>query len=218
MRTPLWAFLVIGLSQLVDEPVVPARSLVSVDSGLSCPDLEKRALRESRLLHQRLGRKLFESLRIWDDERREWASLPTGAVSRERPAVTVMHLWAEYCAPCTKELYLFRHFQKHTGDRYGTRVRYLFISESASLVDLDRFLRVNQLILPRAPQYHDTGGVLIRTLSSEITESLPLPVTLILDESRVVRQALVGSLEGREEELLGAVDRLLLSQETEPPL
>ena len=64
--------------------------------------------------------------------------------------------------------------------------------------------------MPFREAYREVGRALSQLLRTGLPSgSLSLPVSLLCDERLVVRQAFLGSLSGRHDELQDAIDRLL---------
>jgi hypothetical protein len=65
--------------------------------------------------------------------------------------------------------------------------------------------------MPSVPLYIDRGGKLSKNLSRAFDDKSlpPLPVTIWLDPDRVVRRVIVGSTDGRIDEVKGASMRML---------
>ena len=134
-----------------------------------------------------------------------WERAP---VSVKPGSFLLVHLWAVECPPCIKEMPMLRGLLEQLSDQ--KRLRILFISETASRPDLERHLIANESTLPQVPQYQSTTAELRRALSVN-----QQPITLLLDSDLTVRQTFVGSLVGRREELLSAIDRLLAVRQSE---
>lgn len=149
---------------------------------------------ESDLLHRRLQ---LEDLASWNPQAMRWQPL---AVDRW-PSVTVLHLWSPRCAPCVAELPLLQRLL----DAWSREpsVRFLVVSDHDSDErELLPFLQ-SQPALWR-------GRPLLRLGSDKLRDGLGVrvqPLTLLLDDQRVVRQVFVGPLAGRN--LGSAVTRLL---------
>lgn len=153
---------------------------------------------EQQLLHRRLS---FGHLRLWDNNLHAFRPpLPTEQVPSA--SVTVVHIWADYCAPCIKELPWLRELvpRVETSD-----VRFIFLTETNAPGNMDKFMQRFQSELPKVDrQYQDTSEQVLRMLSFR-----RLPMTLLLDEHMIVRQAFIGSIVPRRNELIQGIDRLL---------
>lgn len=149
---------------------------------------------ESSLLHRRLPSRALARF-----------NPRTGAVSegaiRLGDPLTLIHIWATHCQPCVEEMpTLLRLFEGMQADR---PLRILLVAED----------ELSRLIPYAAAHLRSHSGVELATLSPESgwREHLGergLPLTLLIDRDRVVRQAFVGSLKERRNELISALEQL----------
>ena len=134
-------------------------------------------------------------------------SYQTAAPVLARGQPLLVHLWSIHCHACVKELPELAATLKRLRD--VTPIRIILIAEDSldSLESLGESLRRFDAILPRVELY--AAGP-----ASELRPSLQKsswPTTLLLDDQLVVRQALVGTLGARRNELFSAVLRLCAS-------
>jgi thiol-disulfide isomerase/thioredoxin len=174
---------------------------------------------ELALLHRPLGSSPFARLRIWDRSQAAWRKPTISETPNPQAKVTVLHLWAEWCRPCVEEFPKWRELLPLLQKAHGDEVAIVFVSESSSLVEFGRFLDENRGRLPQVALYHDTGEALSESLRSYLASAnLSLPLTLLLDDKRVIRYAVSGSMQHRFRQVLSLVPRLLkLSMATPPP-
>lgn len=159
---------------------------------------------EPQLLHRQLS---LGHVRIWDNNLHAFRPpLPTEQVPTAK--VLVVHIWADYCAPCLKELPWLRELVPRVET---TDVRFIFLTETNAPANMDKFMQKFQGELPKVDrQYQDTSEQVLKTLAFR-----RLPMTLLLDDRLIVRQAFIGSIVPRRNELIQGIDRLLLtSRET----
>lgn len=199
MRNRREALTILGLSVLA----TPARA-AAVASGFGAVHQS-----EPFLLHRQIGPSYFTKLSVWDLRLSEWRAMQPEESFGERSAVYVLHLWADYCAPCREEFPILRELTEETDKKYGASVRWVFLSETSSPVAMQAFLAKYQARMPKGPQYLDTGEAIANLLSEGLNSSLSYPVTLLLDAQRVVRHAFVGRVRGRRTEFMNTLDRLL---------
>lgn len=177
------------------------------------PCLTADPSREAELLHRRLMPAMFDNLRMWHPATRSWVEAqetPFNTQSR----VYVVHFWSEDCPPCLRELPGFFGLAKALMKKYGNSVKIVYLSESQTAQAAQRYFEANQRQIPAGPQYHDTAAKIRNALMVDSGRSLPMPTTLLLDQTYTVRHAIVGVSEAREFELRSAIDRLMLL----PPL
>ncbi len=153
---------------------------------------------EQQLLHRHVS---LGHVRLWDNNLHSFrAPLPTEAVPPAK--VLVVHIWADYCTPCLKELPWLRELVPRVET---SEVRFVFLTETNAPANMEKFMQKFQGELPKVDrQYQDTSEQVLKMLAFR-----RLPMTLLLDEHLVVRQAFVGSIVPRRNELIQGIDRLL---------
>ena len=141
----------------------------------------------------------------------------------------VVNLWSRQCKPCLEELPKFRQLmQEHPG------VPFLFVADpplETSREEIERFWarplvelasgatcfgqvpprggeRSCLLSLPEAEPIRSEDARLIDSLGDKEGTTTSRPITLLIDGSGVVRQAFVGSVLGRFDQLGKAITRL----------
>lgn len=170
-------------------------------SGPNTQELE-RTIRlragESALLHRRLPSRSLSRFNP------RTGALQEGAIrlgERLGDRVTLIHIWSTHCQPCVEEmpmlLRLFEALQE------GRALRLLLVAEE----------ELSQLIPFAAAHLESRPGIELATLSPESgwREQLgdrSLPLTLLIDRDLIVRQAFLGSLKERRNELLSAIEQL----------
>ena len=153
---------------------------------------------EQQLLHRHIS---LGHVRLWDNNLHAFRPpLPTEAMPTAK--VFVVHIWADYCTPCLKELPWLRELVPRVET---SEVRFIFLTETNAPANMDKFMQKFQGELPKVDrQYQDTSEQVLKMLQFR-----RLPMTLLLDENLVVRQAFVGSIVPRRHELIQGIDRLL---------
>lgn len=119
----------------------------------------------------------------------------------------LVHLWSIHCPPCVKELPELAAALKRLRD--ATPIRIVLVAEDSldSMDSLAEALRRFEAILPGAELYAAGPNSQLRST----LQMASLPTTLLLDDQLVVRQALVGLLGERRNDLFSAVLRLCTS-------
>ncbi len=116
--------------------------------------------------------------------------------------LTVLHFWAVECKYCVAELPRLRDIAAaFRGER---DLQFLFVTETEEDDELRTFLILNREAMPQSPVYRDTDDRLRRALGTSRQ-----PLTLLLDREGTVRQAFVGPVETRRNELVDSIERLL---------
>jgi thiol-disulfide isomerase/thioredoxin len=158
------------------------------------PSLELEARKvESALLHHQID---FAGVRVWDARSKKWLS--------RGPApgrILVVNVWAVECPPCVAEFPVLRDLMRSF--RSDPVVRFAFVSETKDETKLLGFARTNRDKMPEAELYQVTDERLRNSL-----ETTKQPITLLLDQNMVVRQAFVGSIAGRRLEFVESLERL----------
>jgi thiol-disulfide isomerase/thioredoxin len=163
-----------------------------------CPDVEQLVRShqaESTLLNRQVP---VRRLSRFDYRGGDWTEQ---SIQIQPGQIVLLHLWAVECKPCLHELPVLTPLLN--GLRTNTRVQVLFLAETASRDRLQQFLLAHRSELPSFPHYQISTPELREALGVESQ-----PLTLLLDSDLTVRQTFVGSLTGRREELLSALDRL----------
>lgn len=148
---------------------------------------------EASLLHRRLD---LTHIARWNRLLNNWQSLQI-----PRAEVYVVNLWSLDCPACIAEMPLFaRLIQGWKGQR---RVRFLFVAEAISENEPDELGLFWQRSALQQEELYRTTNDRIRGLVGTRAQ----PLTLLLDESLVVRQAFVGAINSHA---VGAsIERLL---------
>ncbi len=165
---------------------------------------------EARILNQSIDTaNLGSNLRVWDVGAKAWRESKPDDLEKTQSRILVINLWAHYCKPCIAEFPVLRDMAKKLEEDTKGDVRFVFVSETSSAVDMDKFLVANDKRLPNGPMFLDYNENIAETLRQALPgRSLPLPTTLILDERRVVRYVLIGALLNRRSELVQAIDEV----------
>ena len=184
--------LALSLSLGSMSPAGPGRVPEAV--AQTSPDaLEARLRRdEAELLHRRLELRGLRRLQggAWKPAEAPFSRL------------LVVHIWAVECKPCVEEMPLVRALLG--GLRKFPVVQVAFVSETADLGKLQAFIEQHRAELPQTDFYQVDSDAVRQPLQNRAQ-----PLTLLLDERGVVRQAFVGSLRARRSELTQAIERYL---------
>jgi thiol-disulfide isomerase/thioredoxin len=168
------------------------------------------SLDEESLLHLEIAPSLLSKVQLWNHQQAEWQAPMAEQVPMRRAPVVVMHLWADWCGPCKTEMPLLRTQIQELAAQHRERLEFVFMTESNRSVELARYMIGSRERMPRVAYYLDIGEAVARLLRTNLPSGqLSLPITLLLDEQRVVRQAFVGPLAPRWPELQRGVARLV---------
>jgi hypothetical protein len=173
------------------------------------PGAEDLRRDEVRLLHQVLRPiDLASNLRIFELRTGEWLRTATSDPPAAR--VVVVYLWNPKAPEAASELPWLREMARRVEGYHGGDVRFLFVAESVPAPDMKAFLGGLRDRAPNVPWFLDQEGSIGDTLRQAMPGAeLHLPITLILDDQRAVRQAMVGSMAARRSELVSAISDLL---------
>lgn len=200
-------------ASLLATPVLPPPPTVPVP--LPAPtvtppaSLEEQRRQEVRLLHQVVRAiDLASNLRIFDARTGEW--LKTNSSDPPSARVVVVYLWNPAAPEAQAELPWLRELGRRVETYHSGDVRFLFIAESVTAPEMKTFVAGLHDRAPAVSFFLDSEGGIVDTLRQALPGArLPLPITLILDDQRGVRQAMVGSVAARRSELVSAVSDLL---------
>lgn len=151
--------------------------------------------REAALLHRRLD---LAAVRQWSRSRGAWQPVTIAPA-----AVYVVNLWSIQCKPCLAELPLLRNVV--AGWKPKPEVQFLFIADppdETSESEAAAFWQHSRAAVPDADPLRASGDDLRRSLGDGAE-----PITLLVDEHLIVRQAFIGSLFNRP--LGRSIERLL---------
>lgn len=165
------------------------------------PGLEELRLRrqEESLLHRQVD---LSTLQRWRPEAQRWQP------QAPAPApLLLVHVWAVECAPCVEEM---PQVAKLLRAQLGP-VRPILISETLSDRALRDFLRAQAAALGDLEHYRAVDNRLRAALQNEMQ-----PLTLLLDDRFVVRQAFIGVLTRRRSDLVEAIRRFLAQDRGQP--
>ncbi len=162
---------------------------------------------EARLLNQLIPKQYLGSgLRVWDGS--SWRPARDAELTRPQAKVLVVNLWATYCKPCLTEFPKLREMARKIEVDYKQDVQFIFLSETSDPAEMKLFCTRNEKILPtRYPFYLDENENIASALRFvQPGGNLSLPTTLILDDQRAVRYAMLGAIVDRRSELVAAID------------
>ena len=175
------------------------------------PELEHRRL-EPLMLHQLVK---LTGLRPWTPTHSEQPLPPLPPDGQQLPsvslgdkAVLIVHLWAVDCKPCVAEFPIWQRIVRSFAKDNRAQLGFIFITETLEESRLAEFWQQHRAELPEGSYYQSIDGT-----DSDIRDVLRTskqPVTLLLDRQGVIRQAYVGSIAKRRNELVGGIERLLM--------
>lgn len=156
---------------------------------------EPSADREAALLHRRVD---LGTLKQWNRSSGTWRPLALPPAT-----VYVVNLWSIQCKPCLEEFPFLKNVL--AGWKAKPEVQFLFIADppgETSEGEAAAFWRKSMDALPDTDPCRAANEDLRRVL-----EDGAEPITLLLDEQMVIRQAFIGSIGGRP--LGRSIERLL---------
>ena len=175
---------------------------------------------EAYLLHTLIPGALLKEVRIWNAQEDEWRTPRREELPRLGSAVTVLHFWAHYCAPCRQEFPILRDLAKQLEALYVGQVSFVYLCESSSSTEAGRFFASNRQSMPSGPHYQDSGEAIANLLRDNIPGGqLSLPTTVLLDDRLAIRQAVVGSIATHRGAIAAGIAKLVKLAATEvlPP-
>lgn len=150
---------------------------------------------EGSLLHRRLD---LSAVMCWNRKEHTWHPL-----GRSTERLRVVNLWSSHCKPCREELPLMRRMA--AAWQHDRSVRFLFIADpphDTEATEVASFWSEHAAEVPELDPCRSTTERLRAVLGSTAQ-----PLTLLLDDEGVVRQAFVGAI--HERGLASAMERLL---------
>ncbi|MFO0575834.1 MAG: TlpA disulfide reductase family protein [Polyangia bacterium] len=189
------ASLLLGLLLM---PLALAGSAADAPAG---PSLQQRIdvyEREARLLNRQVSLGLLTG---YTPTRWRLTEAPP---IRPRGQPLLVHVWSVHCKPCIREMPALANVLHDLSQERAVRV--LLLSEDAP-ADLRAYVDEHGRDLPAVEHYILTRDSPLRASLQETSQ----PVTLLLDPQLVVRQAFVGPVVDRRNELFSAVGRLCRS-------
>lgn len=161
------------------------------------------------VLHNQVSPDVFTRLLLWDHPRREWRVARVGEQPGQTAPILVVHLWADYCKPCRNEFPLLRDMVQTFAKSHPGQVEFVFLSETTSSIEMYQFLKSAEDRMPRTPLFQDTGEVLAQMVRTSCPSGqLTLPATLVLDEQRIVRHVVLGSMIEKRTALIAGITKL----------
>lgn len=150
---------------------------------------------EGALLHRSFD---LRSVRQWNRQTGIWQP-----IDLPRAKVYVVNLWAIDCKPCLSEFPQLRNVT--AGWKSKPEVHFVFLADppnETSEAQVVAFWQKNQNALPDGHPCRSTSDALRRGLDNDKE-----PLTLLLDENLIVRQAFIGAI--GERPLGRSIERLL---------
>lgn len=161
--------------------------------------------REQRLLHTRLQFRPVEAVNP------ATSRIQPGQLEPGGGKLFLVHLWSVHCPPCRREMPALRDMIPRLGalvPKLGERLRIVFIAEDNPL-DFTEGIKKPDLRVPDGVEQFLISPQ--SALRADLREPAQ-PLTLLLDRNMVVRQAFVGPLVERRNEVFSAIERFVRSQ------
>lgn len=168
---------------------------VSAEEPLLRQTLDRHE-REERLLHRALD---LSEVQCWDG-RGQRVAPPVPTPDR----IALINLWSVRCEPCRTEFPRLRNIVQ-AARQQGLKIDFWFIADppdETSQAEALAFWQQPPVALPDAVACRSTGTRLRSSLGVE-----GVPISLLVDSRQVIRQAFMGSIEGRK--VAAAMERLL---------
>lgn len=185
--------------------VLGVTAAVPVESGAALAQRIELVEKQDRLRHRTLRIDQLSSVQLQPFRLQNVAPLSAHG------SLLLVHLWSVHCPPCVKEMpELQRMLARLAAEN---RMRVAFVSQD-SADELREYFQNWQAQLPVASKYEFYLAATESQLQASL-QSVPLPLTLLVDAHMVVREAFVGPLLGRGNDLFSMVRRLCRSAGTD---
>lgn len=165
------------------------------------------------------------ALSVFDTTSSAWSEpAPQAAISGgcSRARLRILHLWAHWCGPCTREFKAIKTLESTLRKNYLNDIEFILVSvDTSDPAAMQEYLKNNDLLV--GPKYGDSQRELTQAIEHALPEIpqrgampdpsqrdrvMPLPVSLVLDRDDMVRLAFVGPIEKRRAELTNGLARL----------
>lgn len=156
---------------------------------------------ETSLLHRRLD---LSGVKQLQRTTAAWHSL---ALSHKK--IFVINLWSVHCQPCIEEFPLFRKMVE--GWRSQSDVQFLFIADPPRETEEEELIKFWRNLPTQLPDQDPCRSTDERLRN--ILEAGTEPITLLVDEHMIIRQAFAGTITKRN--LATAIQRLLNALQSE---
>ncbi len=168
-------------------------------AATAAPDELEQRRGEVALLHRSVD---LSTLQVWAPERKAWQ--PARGIAAP---VSVVHFWAIECAPCVRELPVWRDIVLAAQrSPLAQKIAFVFITETYDDESLSQFLQTKSDEFPPVGIYRSKESD--RRLRNAI-QTDKLPVTLLVDQRSAIRHALLGPIADRRGEFVSALTRLI---------
>lgn len=175
---------------------------------------------ETALLHHRIT---LPPLSVWDAPTQSWrGTLPNEGPSTA-PKIRIVHMWGTWCLPCKEEFPVIKQMDMQIRSDYHGDVQFVYVADTlSSTAEMKKFMDLRHMTMPLGLLYHDDENKLGADLLSVLPQrealegrsdsagerQLLLPITLLVDQNNIVRQAFVGSLLPRRADLVNGIAQL----------
>lgn len=164
---------------------------------------------EPDLLHRVVPSEQLDHLSLWEERSAQWRKCRPDDLPTAGPPILAIHVWADWCAACKEEFPLLRDLEARLLTTLARKMRFVYVAEIPNSPAMEQFQNANRQRLPKGPFYQDTAEIFARWLRPLLPGGrLTLPITLVVDDRRIIRHAILGSLRNRTRELARAVESL----------
>ncbi len=185
--------------------LLAASATIPAESGGSLAQRIEVIEKQDRLRHRTLRIDQLSSIQL---QPFRWQSASSLSAHR---SLLLVHVWSVHCPPCVKEMPELQRMLARL--QAENRVRVAFVSQDTP-DELREYFQTWQAQLPIARKYEFYLAGSDSQLQTSL-QSSALPLTLLVDSDMVVREAFVGPIVGRGNELFSMVRRLCRSVGTD---
>lgn len=170
----------------------------------------ERWRQENKLIGRSVDAAALRTLYVWVPKTRQARPAVADEVVDNSAISVVVHIWATWCVPCKGDFPLWRELGPILERQHHRRVRIIHVALQDDESEMASFVKELGDKLPVGRLYLDRTESLARNLRLAVSPAEPLlPMTLWLDNRRIIRKSIVGPVKARRGEVMTATAKVL---------